>query len=175
MELDDGSSLAHLRRTLYWSDVAQGGYGIFRCYLHVTIDDHRNGSSSSDGGFVVSPEDPSCSQVERVLDPASGAQEKIRDITVVPVRCALGAHGSVEVSSSNTANDCDMVYFLDARTDAVWRLLLPPLSPDNVYDLAHSSPIYAFPATVPLDASATTATPSAASEVGLPVQVSTWS
>ncbi len=173
VELNDGSSLAHLRRTIYWSDVAQGEYGLFRCYLHVNIDDIQNGTSTTDKGFLESPANPSCTQVERILSPSSGVQEKVRDLTVVPVQCDLGPHGAVQVSATTTANECDMLYFLDARTNAVWRLLIPALSAGNVYDHTHSNPLYVFPSSVPLQSNdgSGISKPTVASEVGVPVKV----
>ena len=111
------------RRTLYWSDAAPGGYGIFRCWLHVTMDNSTNW----------------CSQTELV---ATNVQ-RARGLQTIAVACNVSADGSIGVEEESSAtNQCDLVLYADATTGALYRLLLPALVPDTVYDADSSAAMY---------------------------------
>lgn len=111
------------RRILYWSDAAPGGYGLFRCWLHTTVDNTTNW----------------CSQTELV---ATNVQ-RARGLQAVPVGCNVGSDGSIEVEiEGTTTNQCDLVLYADATTGSLYRLLLPALVPDTVYDADGNAAMY---------------------------------
>eukprot|EP00605_Chrysophyceae_sp_TOSAG23-4_P001537 GSChrysophyteH1.ASY1.ANO1.1685.1 assembled CDS len=123
-----GVSLDAVRRTLYYSDVSEGGSGLLRCWLHVDVDDYD--AKQARTASVVLPDTPSCTQLEVVTD----TFEKVKAMSVVTSSCyAHDGTASVQVGT-DASNGCDLVFFVDAHTSALWRLLLPALAPGNVYD-----------------------------------------
>jgi hypothetical protein len=116
------------RRMLYWSDSAGGGYGIFRCWLHVFAD----GAT------------PSCSQTELVAT----SVQRARALKVMAVSCLEYYTGNgefvVDFNDGNVTIDdqCDLIVYADSHTSTVWRLLVPALIPESVYSADSSKTIY---------------------------------
>jgi FtsP/CotA-like multicopper oxidase with cupredoxin domain len=113
------------RRMLYWSDNARGGYGIFRCWMHVTNDGTPNW----------------CSQPELML---SGVQ-RARGLQAVPVGCGVATDGSLTVEDEGeTTNQCDLVIYADGTTGGMYRALFPAMVPGSVYDADASATTYSY-------------------------------
>lgn len=126
----DGKALDVVRRTLYYSDISEGGSGLLRCWLHADVDDYTAKQARTPSVKLL--EAPACTQVEVVT---SALFERVQSIVAVPAKCLADASTSaVQVDSDPLLNLCDLVLFVDARTSALWRVLLPGLVPSNVYD-----------------------------------------
>lgn len=111
------------RRVLYWSDSAQGGYGIFRCRMSVSTDGTPHW----------------CSQPELVI---SGVQ-RARGLQAIPVSCSIAADGSLSVEEEGTAtNQCDLLVYADSSTGGLYRTLLPAMVVGTVYDADPAASMY---------------------------------